>query len=341
MNPAASFFVPQGAVNLSPLQAALEWWGLHDDLGGFRSAGAILFPGWVPRRSCRAPHREDRTPSFSLYRNARGDWRFKDHATGEQGGLVAFVMLAGMGGGTAARWLMEGAGRNGETRNAREVSLRHSGFAIDSSSGIRHSSFSPWQPYAMSDCELSRCAAMSSALASGATAIHAIASARGWQYRTLRALAHEGSLGIHEGLPVMIYPTGAKKRFKPLDPSAAQSHRGPKFAWLFGKPHSLWRGDRIGKATERVHITEGETDAITLIDAGCDDGLREIVMAVPGASCWRDEWAPAFRGLRVTLWPDPDEAGARLTERMVATLSPHARQIDIAEKNTTNTGTKS
>lgn len=67
------------------MQSALDWWAAQDDMGGFRTAAAALFPGWLPRRCCRAPHREDRAPSFSLYRNARGEWRFKDHATGERG----------------------------------------------------------------------------------------------------------------------------------------------------------------------------------------------------------------------------------------------------------------
>ena len=90
-------FLSPVTLSHSPLQSALDWWSAQDDIGGFRTAAASLFPGWLPRRSCRAPHREDRAPSFSLYRNARGEWRFKDHATGEQGGLVAFAMLGGMG----------------------------------------------------------------------------------------------------------------------------------------------------------------------------------------------------------------------------------------------------
>jgi hypothetical protein len=95
----------------SPLQTALAWWAGRDEMGGFATAAAALFPGWVPKASCRAPHREDRSPSFSLYyRN--GAWRFKDHATGEGGGLVDFVMLAGMDAGAACRWVMEGSGHD-------------------------------------------------------------------------------------------------------------------------------------------------------------------------------------------------------------------------------------
>jgi hypothetical protein len=96
-------------MSASPLEHALTWFAQSDDMGGFKTVAAVLFPGWEPKRSCRAPHREDRQQSFSIYRNESGDWRFKDF-TGEQGGLVGFVMLAGMDKAAAAHWLMEKAG---------------------------------------------------------------------------------------------------------------------------------------------------------------------------------------------------------------------------------------
>jgi hypothetical protein len=96
-------------MNETPLHRALDWWARQDDMGGFKTAAATLFPGWEPKRSCRAPHREDKAASFSVYSSERGEFRFKDFA-GDQGGLVGFVMLAGMDEKTAARWLMEKAG---------------------------------------------------------------------------------------------------------------------------------------------------------------------------------------------------------------------------------------
>jgi len=94
----------------TPLQKALEWFGERDEMGGFRTAGKALFGNWEPKRSCRAPHREDREASFSVYRNEREEWRFKDFGSDEQGGLVGFAMLAGMNEKQASRWLMEQAG---------------------------------------------------------------------------------------------------------------------------------------------------------------------------------------------------------------------------------------
>lgn len=97
-------------MSATPLQQALVWWASQDDMGGFKTIAAILFPGWGPKRSCKAPHRPDKTESFSNYQNEKGEWCFKDHSTGEQGGLVGFVMLAGIDQGQASRWLMDGAG---------------------------------------------------------------------------------------------------------------------------------------------------------------------------------------------------------------------------------------
>jgi hypothetical protein len=97
-------------MSVTPLQKALAWFGERDEMGGFRMAGKELFPGWEPKRCCRAPHREDREASFSVYKNEREEWRFKDFGSDEQGGLVGFAMLAGMDEKQASRWLMEKAG---------------------------------------------------------------------------------------------------------------------------------------------------------------------------------------------------------------------------------------
>ena len=312
----------------SPLRLALDWWASRDGMGGFATAAATLFPGWTPRRTGRAPHRPDRTPSFSLYRNTRGLWRFKDHATGEQGGLVDFVMLAGMTQSDACKWVMEHAPRNDEIRMTKPERMTNDPMTKSNA----HASF---QPHQLTDVEQRRCAAISTSLAGDPSAILRFAVARDWKLDTIRSLALDGSLGIDGERMVMIYPTGAKKRLKPLESARGAEWHGAKFAWMFGKPHSLWRANRITDditpATQRIHITEGETDAINLIDAGCEQSPREIVVAVPGASCWRDEWAAQFHGKRVTLWPDPDEAGQRLAQRIITSLANIASAIEIAQ----------
>ncbi len=124
----------------SMLHHALAWWAAQDDMGGFKAVAVTLFPGWRAKRSCRAPHREDRTASFSLYKNAEGVWRFKDHATGEQGGLVGFVMLAGGDEKAAARWLMERC-NNDECRMTNVELMTKPEARIETAGGAQHSDF--------------------------------------------------------------------------------------------------------------------------------------------------------------------------------------------------------
>lgn len=50
-----------------------------------------LFPGWEPKKLGPAPHREDRKPSFSVYKDGK---RFKDFATDERGDVFDFYRLA-------------------------------------------------------------------------------------------------------------------------------------------------------------------------------------------------------------------------------------------------------
>ena len=44
-----------------------------------------------PGKTCRTPWREDRSPSFSIYDESS---KWKDHATGEGGNVIDFVMRA-------------------------------------------------------------------------------------------------------------------------------------------------------------------------------------------------------------------------------------------------------
>jgi hypothetical protein len=192
-----------------------------------------------------------------------------------------------------------------------------------------------WKPYRLSDDELSRCVAMAEALVKNDPAIAGIAKSRGWKPETIRELALDPCIGIEGDKLVMLYPTGAKKRVKPLTPGRAEHHEGAPFVWMFGKPDSLWRADQILRCTQRVHITEGETAAIALIDAGIDDGIAEIVMATPGASIWRNEWATELAGRHVTLWPDADQPGQKQARRIIESVGAVAASIEVCNLEST------
>lgn len=90
-----------------------------------------------------------------------------------------------------------------------------------------------------------------------------------------------------------------------------------------------------------VYITEGETDAITLIDHGLEpewfnrnEMLSEadvMVVALPCASYTMTWEIPFFKGLDVFIWGDPDEAGIKCLRRNAAALSGVAKSVKRAE----------
>lgn len=301
------------------LDQALDCFAGKDEMGGFISVGAELFPDWTPGRKCRAPHRPDASPSFSVSQNSDGQWRFKDFATGERGGLLGFVMLAGMNARQAAQWMRSRAGLSHTSPMPVKNDLTRS-----------RPIPSALPPYRLSETELIRCKNMAEDLLRDEAVIQSIAASRKWCPKVIQGLAQDPALGLHDGKLVYIYPTGAKKRFRPLAHECGGDFRGAPFTWLFGKPDSLWRAHLLQVATKVVHITEGETAAISLVHAGIDNGVTELVMAAPSASCWRDEWALMLAGREVVIWPDSDAAGEKLKQRIIKSCAPFVESIEVA-----------
>lgn len=154
--------------------------------------------------------------------------------------------------------------------------------------------------------------------------IDRIARHRGWNPETIRGLALEADLGWTGRELAFCYAFGCKLRGRRPDGTRS-------FRWLFGGNHELWRGAWLSlRRTRRVWITEGETDAITLIDRGFDDVAKgSLVVALPGASTWRGEWAPKFVGSEVRLVPDRDEAGAQAADKIAADLARFGVNVGI------------
>jgi hypothetical protein len=144
-----------------------------------------------------------------------------------------------------------------------------------------------------------------------------IARARRWKPETIRNLSLEPSLGWHEGKLAFIYETGVKLRWR------QQSKR--IIRWAFGKPW-LWRGSYIDTA-KTVYLSEGETDAISLIDAGLESDGRMIAVALPSASIFNELWATLFADREVVLAFDSDRAGEQASLRVSRILRPHVASL--------------
>lgn len=84
---------------------------------------------------------------------------------------------------------------------------------------------------------------------------------------------------------------------------------------MLGSPARPWRSfwlTRPELRIQRVHVVESESDALALIDAGFERPFEgECVIATPGASGWRPEWARMLTEREVHLWPDRDAAGSK------------------------------
>jgi 5S rRNA maturation endonuclease (ribonuclease M5) len=148
-----------------------------------------------------------------------------------------------------------------------------------------------------------------------------IAKRRGWLAETVRGLALDAHLGTHESKLGFIYPHGLKLRWQ----DAAGERR---IAWVFGSNGELWRQDRLASSSVRtVYVCEGETDGISLLDAGMETDSTVAVVAIPGASCWRQEWNALFAGRDVLVATDADDAGEKAAKRIVGELDGVAARV--------------
>ncbi|MFZ4776927.1 MAG: toprim domain-containing protein, partial [Terrimicrobiaceae bacterium] len=138
-----------------------------------------------------------------------------------------------------------------------------------------------------------------------------------WKPETILQLAEEGVLGWDGGKLVFIYQRGLSARPWP---------GGKEFIRKFWKPEGPWRYARLAVA-HTVTLTEGETDAISLIDAGYEEEPGVVVIACPGANSFKPKWAPLFAGKRVNIAFDNDKAGERGTDEVAMKLEPYADEI--------------
>jgi hypothetical protein len=144
-----------------------------------------------------------------------------------------------------------------------------------------------------------------------------VARARGWKPETIRNLSLEPSVGWHDGKLAFIYETGVKLRWR---------QQGERIVrWAFGKPW-LWRGSYIDIATT-IYLCEGETDAISLIDAGLESDGRTIAVAIPSATTFNERWAILFAGREVVLAFDADGPGQQASLLVSRLVRPHVASL--------------
>jgi hypothetical protein len=168
-------------------------------------------------------------------------------------------------------------------------------------------------PYHLSEEERAIAANCAHRLATVDYWLKEISAWMGWKRETVQALAAEGSLGIDPAARLcFLYGSGLKFCYDNLD-------TGERIiGWRFGKP-TLWRLGRQ-EGAQKVYLTEGEPDAISLLDEGVEREPGVSVLAVPCASFRLAPLAPLFKDKEVVLVSDPGTNRARVLEPYVESL---------------------
>ena len=261
-----------------------------------------------PARSCLSPFRSEQNPSFSIFTGKDGRSRFKDHAAPEVWGdsFDFFQICTGQSASEAAvpfRRLARSV-RNGEIQTE-----------ASTAAAVRMRATTT-KPFTKDEREYAHLTTRS--LLSIPRIQEEFSRARGWKVETIRDLAREGSLGCWKKGISFVYRTGMKVR---RDHAVAREIR-----WVFGGASSMWREHRIA-AAETIYVAEGETDAITLIDAGMENDGKTAVVALPSASTLFPSFVPLFAGKRVILCLDADKAGECATNMFGSMLQGNVASL--------------
>jgi hypothetical protein len=127
--------------------------------------------------------------------------------------------------------------------------------------------------------------------------------------------------------PLYVYESGIKIR----------NAKGSKvrFQWLVGRAVKPWRAHHLDRReVSRVFLTEGESDAVALIDAGLEilhpekGEVGTAIIASPGTS-FKAEWAELLAGKDLVLCMDRDTAGDTAARKIAGLCKPFTNSISL------------
>ena len=257
-----------------------------------------------PAKSCLSPFREEHRPSFSVFIGQDGRSRFNDFASGEAGDAFDFFKLCTNLEGRAA------------IRAFEEISPSTPPLPLLGDAPLR-SSVSEREVRPLTGEGQAFAFEAAARLKSDEILIARIAASRGWTPATIHRLASEQSLGW-AGCLAYLYETGVKLR---------SDYNGQRrFYWKFGTGAALWRQARIQEAST-VYVTEGESDAITLLDEELDCDATVAVVAIASATTFAKGTAGVLNGRDVVLCFDADDAGAKAEQRLLSMIAGTAKSV--------------
>jgi CHC2 zinc finger/Toprim-like len=256
---------------------------------------------------CLCPFHTEKTPSFVIY----PDNHFYCFGCGGHGDVTDMAAnLEGMGIGEAAKKL------SGES-DFRPV--------------ILPAPAKPKELHQLTNCDIKRMATAAHRLADNLGIMTQLAAWRPeWTLSAISRAALDGDLGYEDNCeykgvsgPALLYgyTHGIKARWLAPDRDGNRV-----FRWLGGGAQGqCWRQSLLGNWHRTVYITEGETDALSLLSFDIEEDGESLVLALAGA-----EMLPkpkAFSGLHIVIVPDPDQAGERAENKLRAMLEPLAQSI--------------
>ncbi|MCP4611729.1 MAG: toprim domain-containing protein [Planctomycetes bacterium] len=103
------------------------------------------------------------------------------------------------------------------------------------------------------------------------------------------------------------------------------SHGDEKYPQVYGSSHGLFGLRRIEEdKPKEVIFTEGWRDCVAATEVG-----YYAMASSGGASCWKDEWLPAFEGRKVHIIFDADKAGVKAAHRAAGRICTVTAEIGI------------
>jgi hypothetical protein len=258
---------------------------------------------------CLCPFHVERTPSFTIY----PDGHYYCYGCGGHGDVIDLMAkLEDMDITEAAKKL-------------------ESGYVCDFQPVIPPEAVTPKEPYILTKADIKRMAGAAHRLAGDPDLIKTLAASRPeWTEEAIRGAAFDGDLGYEDNCdyqgvsgPAILfgYTHGIKARWLAADREGRRV-----FRWICGGAHGqCWRQSLLGNWHKTVYITEGESDALTLLSYGIEEEGDSLVMALAGAQMMPKP--EAFKGRNIVIVPDPDQSGELAAEKLAELLQPMARSI--------------
>lgn len=110
-----------------------------------------------------------------------------------------------------------------------------------------------------------------------------------------------------------------------------EAHFSGKYSSIAGEATRVYNVGAIFKATDTIHVTEGELDAVILNKVGLP------AVAIAGANAWKGHHRRMLAGFnRVWVWGDPDDAGAEFVQKVTKSLR-QARGVRLSHGDVTDT----